>query len=126
MLAGVSLVSGCDGGGTECACSSAGITVSLPSQLVGQLQQVVASGPACQGATVSPSVNAGTHATTFHIDPVQPGSCQLELYFGDGTSFSDELTVVESSGCCGGLRTSPPGAADIGVPASREAGATGD
>jgi hypothetical protein len=110
------LLAACDSGGTECVCPSAGLTVSLPSPLVGQVTTITGSGLACADAAVAPAPTPHVTATSFHIEPTQPGMCQIDLSFTDGTTFSDQLTVVETTGCCAGLRTSPLGAAQIDVP----------
>ena len=113
----------CDGGGTECECGAAGLTVTLPAALVGQLTSIAPSGPACTGATVNPPPARAGSAASFQVEPTRPGACHVDLYFSDGTTFSDDVTVVETTGCCAGLRTTPPGAADIAVPAPLDAGA---
>jgi hypothetical protein len=117
---------GCDSGGTECVCSAAGITVTLPKSLAGLLTQAATSGAACQAAVVDPPPVASVRATVFHIEPVQPGPCHIDLFFRDGTTFSEDFTIIQATGCCGGLRTAPPGAAEVSVPPPSDAGGTDD
>ena len=112
----------CDSGGTECVCPSTGLTVSLPSALIGGVTAIQLSGLACADGGVSPDPVPESPAQTFHITPTQPGQCQIDILLADGTTVSDNLTVVETTGCCAGLRTSPTGAAEIDVPAPEDAG----
>jgi hypothetical protein len=115
----------CDSGGTECLeCPSTGLTLNLPAPLVGQVISIETSEGACVGAVVQPSVDAGASrsATQFHVQPTQAGQCQIVIIFADGTSFSDQLLVVETTGCCAGLHTSPLGAAAIDVPSPFDGG----
>ena len=125
LLVAATAAPGCDSGGTECECPATGLTVSLPPALVGGVTQIVPSELACADAGVSPTPGsaAASRATAFQITPTQPGQCQIVIYLSDGTTFSDSLTVVETTGCCAGLRTSPIAAANIDVPAPSEAGA---
>lgn len=112
----------CDSGGTECVCPSTGLTVNLPSALIGGVTGIQLSGLACADGGVSPDPVPQSPAQSFHVTPTQPGQCQIDILLTDGTTVSDNLTVVETTGCCSGLRTSPTGAADIDVPAPPEAG----
>jgi hypothetical protein len=121
-LAIVALLSACDSGGTECACLAAGLTVNVPRPLASAIVAITPTGLACSHASIVPNPATVHDATVFTIEPTQPGPCQIEIQFTDGTTFSDELTVVETTGCCAGLRTSPSGAAQIDVPAPGDAG----
>ena len=114
-------LSGCDSGGTECACPVAGLTVDVPQVLASGVTAITPSGLACQGAAVTPTPGPNVVATQFHIEPRQTGPCQIDVLFADGTTFEDDLTVIETTGCCAGFRTDPPGAADIAVPAPFDA-----
>jgi hypothetical protein len=122
MVSVTTALSACDSGGTECDCSAAGISVNLPQALAGQVTQIATSGEACAEAVISPAPDAAPTATVFHVAPTEAGPCSIDIFFRDGTTFSDDLTVVETTGCCGGFRTTPPGAAQIGVPAPGDAG----
>jgi len=112
---------GCDSGGTECLCPSAGLTVNLPDTLAAKVVSITPSGLACSDAGIVPTPGPST-SSTYRIAPAQPGQCQIDIQFSDGTTFSDELTVVETTGCCAGLHTAPTGAAEIDVPAPEDAG----
>jgi hypothetical protein len=109
-------VVGCDSGGTECECPSVGLTVNLPAPLAGELTAIEPSGLACTGARVIPARGADVAPTQFQIEPTTTGPCHLDILFTDGTVFSDDVTVIQTTGCCAGLRTEPPGAAEIDVP----------
>ena len=113
----------CDSGGTECVCPSAGLTVNIPEVLVGHVVSIEPSGLACAGAIVKPTPGSGVSASLFQVLPTQTGPCSLDIIFQDGTTFSDELTVVQTTGCCAGLRTTPPEAAEIDVPSPSDGGA---
>jgi hypothetical protein len=97
--------------------------VNLPSALGGEVQSITPSGPACASASVDPDPASVRYANLFRIEPTETGSCQLTIDFSDGTTFSDTVTVVETTGCCAGLRTSPASAAQIDVPAPGDGGA---
>ena len=107
---------GCDSGGTECECPVAGLTVNVPSPLGAGVTSITPSGVACTGAAVSPAPGPNVTATQFHIEPRQTGPCHIDILFADGTTFDDDLTVIQTTGCCAGFHTDPPGAADIDVP----------
>ncbi len=126
VVSATAALAACDSGGTECQCSAAGLTVDLPQSLAGQVTQIATSGQACADAAIDPTPGSSVVTTVFRIEPTHPGPCGLDIYFSDGTTFSDDLTVVQTTGCCAGLRTSPPGAATIGVPAPYDAGAWDD
>jgi hypothetical protein len=101
------------------------LTVNVPEALASGVLSITPTGMACMGAAVSPTPGAKVAATQFHIEPRQTGPCHLDILFTDGTAFDDEVTVIETTGCCAGLRTDPPGAADIDVPPPLD-GATGE
>lgn len=105
----------CDTGGTECQCPSTGLTIHLPAAVAGKVVSVETSGLACKGAVIQPDP-ATSRVTELHVAPTEPGQCHLEILFATGTTFSDDVTVVETPGCCAGLRTDPLGAASIDVP----------
>ncbi len=126
MVSATAALPACDSGGTECTCSAAGLTVNVPQALAGQVTQIATSGKACADAAVDPPPGATPATAVFHVEPTQAGPCTLDIFFRDGTTFSDDLTVVETSGCCAGLRTSPPGAAAVDVPAPSDAGVADD
>jgi hypothetical protein len=109
-------VLGCDSGGTECECPSVGLTVNLPAVLAGELTSIEPSGLACTAARVIPIGGPDVTPNQFHVEPTTTGPCHLDILFTDGTVFSDDLTVIQTTGCCAGLRTEPPGAAEIDVP----------
>lgn len=106
----------CDSGGTECVCPAVGLTVTLPTSLAGGVAVFTPSGAACQGAKVTCSSSNAASCASYRVTPVAAGDCLLTLDFNDGTSFTDDLTVVSTTGCCAGLRADPPSAADIDVP----------
>jgi len=112
----------CDSGGTECACPAAGLTVNIPRALAGDVTAIMPSGLACTDASVDPTPAAGRAAAVYRVAPTQAGPCGIDILFSDGTTFSDDVTVVETTGCCAGLRTSPASAAEIDVPAPGDAG----
>ncbi len=119
----LAVLAACDSGGTECECPAAGLTVNVPLPLAREVTAITPSDLACTGATIDPDPSTVHNAKVFHVTPTQAGPCQIEIFFSDGTTFSDQLTVVETTGCCAGLRTSPLGAAEIDVPPPEDAGA---
>jgi hypothetical protein len=123
LAAALALVVACDSGGTECVCPSTGLTATLPASLAGEVLAIQTSGAACATVTVEPSADAAAFASAavLHLAPTQPGPCHLELDFRDGTTFATDVTVVETTGCCAGLHTSPIGAAQIDVPSPPDA-----
>jgi hypothetical protein len=119
-------LSGCDPGATECSCPLTGLTVTIPPALTGDVIVVTPSGQACAGAKVTCTSDSASCAT-YHVDPTSAGPCHLDIDFSSGTVFSDDLTVVSTTGCCAGLRASPSSAGDIDVPAPLvDAGHAGD
>jgi hypothetical protein len=111
----------CDSGGTEYDCPPAGLTVTLPPSLVGQVSSLELS-MACADASVTPPPVPSSLATSFHVEPTGAGMCTLALSLENGTTFSDTVTLVPYDGGCGGLRTNPLGAATIAVPTPFDAG----
>jgi len=107
---------GCDSGGTECQCGAAGLTVSIPSGLATDVYSIVPIGLACTNAVVDPTPGPNVRAAQYHVTPTQTGPCHLDIDLTDGTTFSDDVVVIQTTGCCAGLRTDPPGAAEITVP----------
>jgi hypothetical protein len=113
---------GCDSGATECACPATGLTVNLPPGLAGGVVAWSVSGEACTGARVTCTSDSATSCTTYHVAPAQAGACSVGIDFANGTSFTDDVTVVSTGGCCAGLRADPPSAGEIDVPAPVDAG----
>jgi hypothetical protein len=114
-------VAGCDSGPTEYKCFSAGLTVNIPAALSGEVISVAPSGLACADAVVAPTPAPSVAVTQYHVTLTQTGPCHLDIDFTDGTTFSDDLVVIQTTGC--GLGTEPPGAADIDVPPPVDAAA---
>jgi hypothetical protein len=114
-------VAGCDSGATEYMCSSEGLTVNIPEALSGDVLSIAPSGLACTGAVVAPTPTLSVAVTQYHVTLTQTGPCHLDIDFTDGTTFSDDLVVIQTTGC--GLGTEPPGAADIDVPPPLDAAA---
>jgi len=112
----VTLVAACNSGGTECECPATGLTVNIPAPIAGPEGSINLSGLACAGAAVVPTAGNPRSTTQYRVQPTRPGPCSLDIVLADGTTFSDAVVVVETTGCCTGLRTDPLGAAEIDVP----------
>jgi hypothetical protein len=97
------------------------LTVSIPSALATEVLSIVPSGLACTNAVVDPNPAPSRSALEYHVSPNQTGPCHLDIDFTDGTTFSDDVVVIQTTGCCAALRTDPPGAADIAVPSPIDA-----
>ena len=107
-------VGGCGSSGATCDCADPAITVHVPADVAASVTSVALSGAGCTGVTAAPTnqTNGGT-AYAFTANGI--GTCTIDVVFASGTSFSDDLTIVQQTGCCAGFYASPVSAADVEV-----------
>jgi len=103
---------------TECAgkCANPALFVVVPPAEVGQVQGVVATDVACAGSPVSCASNADGGCAQYTILPVAKGNCHVDVFLASGTTFSVDVKIVQTTGCCAGLYADPASAATIEVP----------
>jgi hypothetical protein len=112
---------GCSSSGATCDCTDPAITIHVPEDVAASVTSVSLSGAGCAGLTATPTnqTNGGT-AYSFTANGI--GTCTIDVAFASGTSFSDDLTIVQQTGCCAGFYASPVSAADVDVPEPGDAG----
>ena len=124
VLAGLS---GCTTTTVACDCvpDAGGLVLQAPA---GEVQSIATGGEACADAQVrcvpmdfSASVPAGCHE--YQVLPRRSGVCTITVTLGPRTALQKTVTMVETTGCCGGISTTDPaesvwvvGAMDSGVP----------
>ena len=103
---------------TECAgkCANPALFVVVPPAEVGQVLDVVATDVACAGSPVSCASNADGGCAQYTILPVAKGNCHVDVFLASGTTFSVDVKIVQTTGCCAGLYADPASAATIEVP----------
>jgi 2-phospho-L-lactate guanylyltransferase (CobY/MobA/RfbA family) len=119
--AGLAPAGGCGSSGATCDCADPAITVHVPSDVAASVTSVTLSGAGCTGVTAAPTnqINGGT-SYAFTANGI--GTCTIDVTFASGTSFSDDLSIVQQTGCCTGFYASPVSAADVEVPEPGDAG----
>ncbi|HSQ67010.1 MAG TPA: hypothetical protein VLM85_27520 [Polyangiaceae bacterium] len=103
---------------TECAgmCTNPALSVVVPQAEVGQVLDVVASDVACAGASVTCASTADGGCPQYTIVPIAKGNCHVDVFLASGTTFSADVKIVQTTGCCAGLYADPASAATIEVP----------
>jgi len=115
------LLTGCES--AICSCDS-GILLLLPCpEAAAQVTSVETTG-ACQGAAIE-----GEGSQSIWIWPTKVGACQVALHFKDGSTFSREMTIRHTQGCCAGYRSDQGSFIEVPMapacPVSPDAGAIG-
>ncbi len=112
---------GCSSSGATCDCTDPAITVHIPGDIAASVSSVNLSGAGCSGATAT-ATNQTNGGTAYSFNASGIGTCTIDVVFANGTSFSDDLTIVQQTGCCAGFYASPVSAADVDVPEPGDAG----
>ena len=108
---------GCHDDATECSCDPQGFTVTVEPGGPEESVMVVPSGPACADAGVTcdtPAASGG--CATYRVLPTAEGDCHIDVYFSLGMDDSDDVNIVQETGCCAGLYPDPPSAGQVELP----------
>lgn len=116
----------CTASHEECNCVPSRMHVIVPDERALDVTSVVLGGPACAGVAIAcdrPGVAGGCDEYGFQADA--GGDCRVDVYFASGTTFSADVTVSLTTGCCAGYYAVPPNAGEIDVPDVPAAGDAG-
>jgi hypothetical protein len=114
---------------SECDCLSPTLQVSVPPESAGAVAEMRVSGPACAGATVTCAQDGIGGCASWRFAATAAGNCHIDVLFNVGTTFAQDVAIVETKGCCAGLYPDPESAGTINVPTpagSPDGGSTND
>jgi hypothetical protein len=105
----------CSSADTQCECADPALRVLVPPESAVAVTELRLTGPACEGVTWSCS-RPGTEGgcATYQFTAKAAGACHVEVVFVNGT-YTRDVTIVASTGCCEGFRADPSTASDINV-----------
>ena len=113
----IALSSGCTVA-NACDCADPNVTLHVPSTLVQPSNTVAVSGAACQGSSVTCTQNTGNGCLAYSIVPVAAGNCHVDITLPTHT-FTTDIAVKRTAGCCPGLYPDPVGGGDVQVTSFR-------
>jgi len=120
---GLMALAGCSSSKTQCDCVDRAIFVRVPPERAPSVIDVTPSGTACPMSKPTCVEGEASACLRWRVGPTASGFCHVDVDFAMGAPrFSADARVVPGSGCCGGLVTDPPSAADIDVPSASDGG----
>jgi hypothetical protein len=106
----------CHDDATECDCLAPGFTITVEPGGPEEAVMVIPSGPACADAGVTCETPTSLGCTAYRVVPTAEGDCHVDVYFSGGTDDSDDVNIVEETGCCSGFYPDPPSAGQVDLP----------
>jgi hypothetical protein len=118
MTVFASVTTACSSIGTTCDCADPSVTLHVPTTMAQPGNQVTLSGSACQGVVATCTQNTGNGCLTYSLQPVAAGNCHVDVTLPNHT-FSADITIKRTTGCCAGLYADPVGTGDVQVTSLR-------
>lgn len=103
---------------STCDCADPSLSVRVPAAMVQPSNQITLSGAACQGVTATCLQSSGNGCLIYNVRPAAPGNCHIDVALSDHT-FTSDVTIKRTAGCCPGLYADPLGAGDVQVTSLR-------
>lgn len=104
----------CSKATTECDCEDDALILDVPEADSPDVSDVRLSGNACAGVTPA-CVNQTHGCSQYRFEAIAAGTCHVDVFFASGGTFSADVSIGESTGCCTGFYASPPESREIAV-----------
>jgi hypothetical protein len=115
-LAALALVVACSSvPNGQCDCIDPSLRVSVPIESAAAVSEVRLSGSGCTGAQIVCAQEGTGGCATWRFAANGAGTCHIEVLFKVGTTYTRDVTIAQTTGCCAGLYPTPENAGEIDV-----------
>ena len=112
----ISVVASCSSvANPQCECVDPTLSVTVPPESASAVKEVQLSGAACDGVKATCVQDGIGGCASWRFEAIAAGTCHIDMFFQAGTTFSRDITIKQTTGCCAGLYPDPENAGAIEV-----------